>query len=115
MTAIIQANNIRDISDDTEVGKRTLATFIGQRWARREYAALVIGAYVVITLVAVGGLLPAGLLIVFLTIPRAIELVRIVSRRDDAGMLNTALRLTAGLHLQFGALLSLVLFIAAIR
>ncbi|MEI2617488.1 MAG: 1,4-dihydroxy-2-naphthoate octaprenyltransferase [Thermomicrobiales bacterium] len=115
VTAIIQANNIRDISDDTEVGKRTLATFIGQRWARREYAALVIGAYVVITLVAVGGLLPAGLLIVFLTIPRAIELVRIVSRRDDAGMLNTALRLTAGLHLQFGALLSLVLFIAAIR
>ncbi|HMM43222.1 MAG TPA: 1,4-dihydroxy-2-naphthoate octaprenyltransferase [Thermomicrobiales bacterium] len=115
VTAIIQANNIRDIPSDAAVGKRTLATYIGQRWARREYIALVVGAYVVVALVAVGGLLPAGLLVVFLTLPRAIELVRIVNRRDDVGMLNTALRLTAGLHLQFGALMSLVLLVAAIR
>lgn len=115
VAAIIQANNIRDIPNDAAVGKRTLATYIGQRWARREYVALVVGAYVITALVAVGGLLPAGLLVVFLTLPRAIELVRIVSRRDDAGMLNNALRLTAGLHLQFGALMSLVLLVAAIR
>ncbi len=115
VAAIIQANNIRDIPNDTAAGKRTLATYIGQRWARREYVALVVGAYVIVALVAVGGLLPAGLLVVFLTLPRAIELVRLVSRREDAGVLNTALRLTAGLHLQFGALMSLVLLVAAIR
>lgn len=115
VAAIIQANNIRDISDDAQAGKRTLATRIGHRWARREYVAFVVGAYVVVAMVAVGGLLPAGLLVVFLTLPRAIELIRIVSRRDDSGMLNTALRLTAGLHLQFGGLMSLVLLIAAVR
>lgn len=115
VTAILQANNIRDIRDDTDAGKRTLATFIGYRWARREYVALLVGAYIAVALVALGGLLPAGLLIVFLTIPRAIELVRIVMHRQDIGTLNTALRKTAGLHLQFGALMSVVLLVAAIR
>src|SRR5690606_5683592 len=115
VTAILQANNIRDIRDDSDAGKRTLATYIGHRWARREYVALVAGAYIAVALVALGGLLPAGLLIVFLTIPRAIELVRIVMPRQDVSTLNPALRKTAGLHLQFGALMSVVLLVAAIR
>jgi 1,4-dihydroxy-2-naphthoate octaprenyltransferase len=115
VTAILQANNIRDIHDDTEAGKRTLATYIGRQWANREYIALLFGAYLVLGLIALGGLIPAGALIVFLTLPRAFELTRIVLRRDEARALNSALRLTAGLHLQFGMLLSLVLLLASIR
>jgi 1,4-dihydroxy-2-naphthoate octaprenyltransferase len=114
VTAILQANNIRDIQDDTEAGKRTLATYIGRQWANREYIALLFGAYLVLGVIALGGLIPAGALIVFLTLPRAIELTRIVMRRDEARALNSALRLTAGLHLQFGMLLSLVLLLASI-
>jgi 1,4-dihydroxy-2-naphthoate polyprenyltransferase len=106
VTAILQANNIRDIADDTEAGKRTLATYIGRRWANREYVA--------ITLIAIGGALPAGALIVFLTLPRAIEVAKIVLRRNEARALNAALRQTAGLHLQFGMILSAVLLIAVV-
>jgi 1,4-dihydroxy-2-naphthoate octaprenyltransferase len=109
VTAVLQANNIRDIADDTEAGKRTLATYIGRRWANREYLALVFGAYVVLALIALGGVLPAGVLIVFLTLPRAVSVTRIILRRDEARALNVALRQTAGLHLQFGLLLSAVL------
>jgi 1,4-dihydroxy-2-naphthoate octaprenyltransferase len=58
---------------------------------------------------ALGGALPAGALIAFLTLPRAIDVTRIVLRRDEARALNTALRQTAGLHLQFGLLLSAAL------
>lgn len=114
VTAILQANNIRDIADDTNAGKRTLATYIGRRWANREYVALLFGSYLVLALIAIGGLIPAGALVVFLTLPRAIEVTRIVLKRDEARSLNAALRKTAGLHLQFGMLLSVVLLISAL-
>lgn len=114
VTAILQANNIRDITDDTEAGKRTLATYIGRRWANREYIMLLFGAYASIALIALWGFVPAGVLLVFVTLPRALEVARIVLRRDEARALNAALRQTAGLHLQFGLLLSGVLLVSAV-
>jgi 1,4-dihydroxy-2-naphthoate octaprenyltransferase len=109
VTAILQANNIRDIADDTRAGKRTLATFIGHRWAVREYVILVFGSYIVLGAIALGGLVPLGVLVAFITFPKAVELARLVRQRDEARALNTALRKTAGLHLQFGMLIAGVL------
>jgi 1,4-dihydroxy-2-naphthoate octaprenyltransferase len=114
VTAILQANNIRDIDDDAKAGKRTLATFIGREWAVREYVVLVLSAYALVGGLILAGLAPVGVLIVFLTLPRAIELIRIVSRRGEARALNLALRRTAGLHLQFGLLLAGVLLAGAV-
>ncbi|MGH9172727.1 MAG: 1,4-dihydroxy-2-naphthoate octaprenyltransferase, partial [Vicinamibacterales bacterium] len=114
VTAILQANNIRDIADDTEAGKRTLATYIGRRWANREYVTLLFGSYFVVGLIALGGIIPAGALLVFLTVPRAIEVTRIILERDEARALNAALRQTAGIHLQFGLILSVVLLATVI-
>lgn len=114
VTAILQANNIRDIADDAAAGKRTLATFIGRQWAIREYVALLSGSYLILAALLVGGWVPIGAALAFLTVPRAIELVRLVSQRTEARSLNTALRKTAGLHLQFGSLLALVLLVTAI-
>lgn len=114
VTAILQANNIRDIQDDTEAGKRTLATYVGRRWANREYLVLLFGAYVSIAVIALWGFVPAGALIVFLTLPRALDVARIVVQRDEARALNAALRQTAGLHLQFGMLLSGVLLVSTL-
>ena len=114
VTAVLQANNIRDIADDTEAGKRTLATYIGRRWANREYLVLVFGAYAALAALALGGTLPAGALIAFLTLPRAIEVTGIIWRRDEARALNAALRQTAGLHLQFGLLVSAALLASAL-
>ena len=114
VTAILQANNIRDIEDDTAANKRTLATFIGHRWAVREYVILLLGSYVVLGALAIGGAVPLGALLVFLTLPKAIELVRVVRTRTSAAALNLALRKTAGLHLQFGGLLAAVLLVATV-
>ncbi|MFW6074541.1 MAG: 1,4-dihydroxy-2-naphthoate octaprenyltransferase [Chloroflexota bacterium] len=114
VTAILQANNIRDIADDAAAGKRTLATFIGRDWAVREYIALVVSAYVIIGATSLVGLLPLGVLVVFLTLPKAVEVVRTVRLRQEGRALNTALRKTAGLHLQFGGLLAAVLLVAAV-
>lgn len=114
VTAILQANNIRDISDDAKAGKRTLATYIGRKWASREYVILLFGAYATLGMIALFGLAPVGIVIVFLTLPRAIELARIVSRRAETRTLNAVLRRTAGLHLQFGLLVSAALLASAV-
>ncbi len=114
VTAILQANNIRDIEDDTAANKRTLATFIGHRWAVREYVILLLGSYVVLGALTLGGAVPLGTLLVFLTLPKAIELIRVVRTRTSAAALNLLLRKTAGLHLQFGGLLAAVLLVAAV-
>lgn len=113
VTAILQANNIRDIADDLEANKRTVATFIGRRWANMEFILLIAGAYAVTLVVALGGVTSAGLLLVFLTLPRAITVIRTVLQRDEARALNYVLRQTAGLHLQFGLLVSAVLLVSA--
>lgn len=57
--ALLVVNNLRDIPTDRAVGKRTLAVRIGERWTRRLYAALVVGA----SCIAVGcaGVRPACL------------------------------------------------------
>src|SRR5690606_7030201 len=114
VTAILQANNIRDIDDDLAANKRTLATFIGHRWAVREYVVLLLGSYVVLGALTLGGAIPLGALLVFLTLPKAIELIRVVRYRTSAAALNLLLRKTAGLHLQFGTLLAGVLLVAAV-
>jgi 1,4-dihydroxy-2-naphthoate octaprenyltransferase len=114
VTAILQANNIRDIGDDYAADKRTLATYIGHRWAVREYVVLLLGSYIVLGAITLGGAVPLGTLLVFLTLPRAIELVRVVRNRTSSAALNLALRKTAGLHLQFGSLLAGVLLVAAV-
>jgi 1,4-dihydroxy-2-naphthoate octaprenyltransferase len=114
VTAILQANNLRDIEDDFRANKRTLATFVGHRWAVREYVLLVFGSYAVLGAIALGGWVPLGVLVAFITFPKAVELVRLVMQRDEARALNTALRKTAGLHLQFGMLIAGVLLVSSL-
>ena len=50
--AILVANNLRDIPSDTLAGKRTLAVRLGDRATRRLYAAMVVGALLLVLPVA---------------------------------------------------------------
>ena len=59
-TALLVVNNLRDIPGDTEVGKRTLAVRLGDRRTRILYVALLVGAFVLVPLVAGLGGRPAG-------------------------------------------------------
>jgi 1,4-dihydroxy-2-naphthoate octaprenyltransferase len=114
VAGILHANNIRDIDSDRLHGKRTLATMLGRRGANLELAALDAAAYVA-TLVAVAlGALPWVALAALLTVPRAIDQLRIVMRESEPRKLNLALLRSVQLHMEFGLLMFLAFVVAAL-
>lgn len=110
VTAIIVVNNLRDAPTDRKAGKRTLAVIFGERFARSEYALLVIGAFLVLPVVWMwGGASPFSML-AWLSVPVAMPLLDLVGR-ERGRALNAALRGTGKLHMLFGALLALGLLL----
>lgn len=106
VTAILVANNYRDIRTDAATGKRTLAVVLGRDKTRRLFMTLVYGAFLLIVVFAVAGWTPlptafAGFLIPFATAP-----IRIVNRKKSGPALVRALKLTARLHLVTGLVLA---------
>ncbi len=114
VTAILQANNLRDIENDRRVGKRTLATLIGRRKANWEMYALLAGAYVTLVLGVAVGALPWPALIALVTAPAAAPIVRICAEGGNPKRLNLALMRSAQLHMRFGAVLALGLGVAVV-
>ena len=100
--AILDANNVRDVDADRAVNKRTLAVLLGQTAARREYALLVGGAYVLLVVLVLFGVAPWPVLLVFITAPEALRLIRVELSSTDMTELHRAQGLTARLHGRFG-------------
>jgi 1,4-dihydroxy-2-naphthoate octaprenyltransferase len=110
VTAIIVVNNLRDAPTDRKAGKRTLAVIFGERFARSEYALLLILAYVLLPIVWMwGGASPLTLL-AWLSAPLAMPLLDLVGK-ERGRTLNKALAGTARLHMVFGALMTLGLLL----
>lgn len=109
-TAILVTNNLRDLEEDALAGKRTLAVRFGPRFARLEYAALVLAAHLA-TLPLVPRLGPWPLLS-WLALPLAVTVLRSVWRGEGAA-LNASLAATARLLLVFGVLLSVGIVLGA--
>jgi 1,4-dihydroxy-2-naphthoate octaprenyltransferase len=105
--AILMVNNIRDRETDARAGKRTLAVRLGGPGARALYAAMVLGAYILLPLVWVAASLDPWVLLPVLTFPLALRLTAEVSERTDGPSLNAALARTGLLQLAFCALLAL--------
>jgi 1,4-dihydroxy-2-naphthoate octaprenyltransferase len=110
VTAIIVVNNLRDAPTDRRAGKRTLAVIFGERFARTEYALLVIGAYLLLPVVWMWGGASPFTLIAWLSAPLAMPLLDAVAK-DRGKALNASLRGTARLHMLFGALMALGLLL----
>ncbi len=100
--AILDANNVRDVDADRAVHKRTLAVLLGQRAARWEYALLVGGAYVLVVVLIVAGVMPWPTLLVALSLPEAVRLIRVLMTSNDNALLHRAQGGTAKLHGRFG-------------
>lgn len=102
VAAILHANNIRDIDADRAVNKRTLAVLFGLRLARAEYIFLVGGAYVMVVVMVLAGVMPWLTLLVTVTLPEAARLIQIFVTSRETGLLHQAQGRTARLHGRFG-------------
>ncbi|WP_322488408.1 1,4-dihydroxy-2-naphthoate polyprenyltransferase [Chloroflexus sp.] len=106
VTAILVVNNLRDAPTDRKAGKRTLAVIFGERFARSEFALLVLGAFVLLPLAWMWGGESPFTLLAWLTAPMALNLIDFVNR-ERGRALNKALVGTGRLHLIFGVLFAI--------
>lgn len=105
VAAILHANNIRDMDADRAVNKRTLAVMFGIKFARAEYMFLVIGTYVSQGILILLGIMPLTTLITLVTLPEALQLIRIFNTSRDVPLMHQAQGRTAKLHGQIGLLI----------
>lgn len=105
VAAILHANNLRDLESDRQIGKRTLATYLGRNGANIEYYLLVGGTYLSLVIMVMLGVAPWLTLATVVTLPLAWRLMRIVATETEPKKLHPVLRQTAMLHMQFGILM----------
>ncbi len=107
---VLLANNLRDISHDKSRHIRTLAITLGERKGFFLYAGLVTLAYLCILLMLAARVLPLWSLLVFLSLPIAVKLLRLMAKQipDDADAR------TAQLDTAFGILLLVSLILEAL-
>ncbi len=108
-TTILVVNNIRDRETDREAGKQTLAVILGYRWSRVEYLGLLGTAYLVPAVLWLGFGHTIALLIVYLSLPLAIPVSRVVCTRTDGEALNPALERTGKLFALYALLFTFAL------
>ena len=104
-TAILVVNNVRDIEQDRESGKRTLPVRFGRPWGVTEFASLVGLAYLVPVLLVLTDRAAVQLLLVLLSVPLALPLIRSL-RSEQGPALNRTLAGTARLLLVWSVLYS---------
>jgi 1,4-dihydroxy-2-naphthoate octaprenyltransferase len=107
VTALLVANNYRDLDTDRETGKRTLAVIVGRERTKWLYAFLVYGAFVVIVLFAVAGWTPLPTLFAAMLAPYAVGPVRTLWQNTDGPSLIRALKMNGRLHLWTGVVLAI--------
>jgi 1,4-dihydroxy-2-naphthoate polyprenyltransferase len=115
VTNILVVNNLRDLPTDIAAGKRTLATRIGDRATRLQYAIFMAVAYLVPLGLSFSQPGRRPMLLPLLTLPSGIKLVRRVLGGLSGRDLNLILKRTGLLLLAFGFLLSLATVLSGSR
>ena len=115
VTAILHGNEWRDITEDTRTaGSATFASRFGRRASYWTYVALVVGAYMALTVGVALGAVPAYAALAVLSLPLLVRVIRasvlgIQGQQRAIAMIDIQ---TAQLHAAFGALLVLGLLLA---
>jgi 1,4-dihydroxy-2-naphthoate octaprenyltransferase len=76
-SAVLVVNNYRDLDPDRQVGKITLAVWLGRAFSRSEYAALMLLPFALLAVLARTSGLTWSLLVPLLTLPSALGSVTI--------------------------------------
>ncbi|KTG10251.1 1,4-dihydroxy-2-naphthoate octaprenyltransferase [Haloprofundus marisrubri] len=96
-TNILVVNNVRDREEDATTGKRTLAVRYGYTFARAEYVAMLVLAYIVPVYFLVAESFTWPVLLPLLTLPLAVGVTRTVVTQTKGEKLNPALERTGKL------------------
>jgi 1,4-dihydroxy-2-naphthoate octaprenyltransferase len=105
-TAILVANNVRDVDTDRDAGKRTLVVVLGRTFGRWLYAATTVGAVVIVVVAAAVGALPLAALLAAPALVPAVLLSRVVFTRVAGPPLIAVLVGTGRLQIGVAALLA---------
>ena len=114
VTAILHCNNLRDISEDREVGKRSLAGWIGVTPSRWLYAVFLASAYGIIAVLAATGTISAWAVLGLLPLPFAYDAVRKIFAADDRPAMMVVMVRSAKLHGWTGVTLATGLAVASL-
>lgn len=106
ITAILVANNLRDIATDEAAGKRTLAVMMGRPRTIALYRSLVWGSFLTIPLYVVAGSIPVGGLLTVAVAPLAIGPTRTAATAEGPALIPVLVA-TARLQLVFGLALAI--------
>ena len=116
-TALLLANNLRDIATDVEGGKRTMVVRVGRRAGGRFYLACVglpfagVALWGVLAVAcSITTVWPVLLFLPLLAIPLAVPPVRLALSDAEGRALLPVLAATGRLQLAFGALLAVALW-----
>ena len=103
ITNILVVNNYRDIEEDREAGKNTLAVKMGHRFTRYQYIIFMILSYVIPIIVYYTFKQSYWIFLPLLSLPLSIKLVRMIYNLEGKE-LNKTLELTARLSAIYGVL-----------
>ena len=106
VTAILHCNNLRDMEEDRQSGKRTFVTMFGRRMGRWGYVALLTGAYGSLVAAVSTGTIPWPALAGLGSLPWAGALVLRIWRSEERREMSMALVGTAKLHGAAGVLMA---------
>ena len=98
-SAILVANNLRDIETDARAGKRTLAVMMGAAATRRLYAALIVAAFGAVAASAAMGITALPTLAVLVLVPVAFPPAARVLSGIDGNALTGVLKSTSRLQM----------------
>lgn len=109
-TVLIAINNLRDMDGDRLVHKKTLAVRFGLRFARFEIAFLVLAPFLLsfywLWTFPMAAYLPA------VTLPLAFKVIKNIFKNKPSAVYNKFLGQSAGLHLLFGLLTALGIYLS---
>ncbi len=108
VAAILHANDFRDIEDDSKAGIKTASILGGRVFAALVYYFLLIGSYLSVAAMVIAGIVSPWALIVFLTLPAAMKLMKMITpktMKTDRSLALVDVQ-TAQFHFLFGLLLT---------
>ncbi|MBN2482855.1 MAG: 1,4-dihydroxy-2-naphthoate octaprenyltransferase [Candidatus Omnitrophica bacterium] len=116
VTAILHANNLRDIDHDRQARIKTFANMLGHRNAQIEYLILIGGAYLSVLILIISRTISLWGILVFLSVPVALKNIMAIEKSKPHTPQDLAAidKETAKLHFLFGALMIVSFYLETI-